>query len=142
MHITKYKQYRHKSLKRGHRDESRELRAGLDEIFSHDDAPCDMDDAARHPLRLDPRVDEFANFIEENDLEQDDQTQRYHEEMNLTILTLRTCKDYLIHAKKGASPGPKQTQTSQSFTSAQRSLRTKIICEGSWSLTSSSELSI
>ena len=42
-----------------------------------------MDDAPRHPLRPDPRADEFADFIEEDDLEDDDQKQRYQEEMEV-----------------------------------------------------------
>lgn len=80
---TNHKQHTYKRLKRGHRDESREHRVGLDEIFSDDDAPYDMDDTPRHPLRPDPRADEFADFIEEDDLEDDDQKQRYQEELEV-----------------------------------------------------------
>ncbi|ELR06845.1 Nucleosome remodeling protein [Pseudogymnoascus destructans] len=76
--------HKYKRLKRGHRDEDeRDRERGLDEIFSEDEA-ADVDEAPRHPLRADHRnVDEFADFIEEDELEDEDQKLRYQEEMEV-----------------------------------------------------------
>ncbi|KAA8571494.1 hypothetical protein EYC84_001494 [Monilinia fructicola] len=69
-----------KRLKRGHRDDNEQDRErGLDQIFSDDeeqDAPLDYD---RSFARPDHRVDEFADFIEEDELE-DDERDRLAEE--------------------------------------------------------------
>lgn len=74
-----------KRLKRGHRDDGEERRErGLDEIFSDDeeaDAPHDMDRQFSRPDHH--RVDEFADFIEEDDLEDEDERQRHQEEMEV-----------------------------------------------------------
>jgi transcription elongation factor SPT6 len=70
-----------KRLKRGHRDEGEERRErGLDEIFSDDeeaDAPHDIERQFRTDHH---RVDEFADFIEEDDLEDEDERQKLQEE--------------------------------------------------------------
>lgn len=73
-----------KRLKRGHRDEEDLHRErGLDEIFSDDegDAPNDYDRSFHRPDHQ--RVDEFADFIEEDDLEDEDERQRHQEEMEV-----------------------------------------------------------
>jgi transcription elongation factor SPT6 len=76
-----------KRLKRGHRDEDeRERERGLDEIFSDEelDAPHEYDGGPRNPLRPDHRhVDEFADFIEEDDLEDEDEKIRHQEELEV-----------------------------------------------------------
>ncbi|OBT50660.1 hypothetical protein VE04_08830 [Pseudogymnoascus sp. 24MN13] len=78
--------HKYKRLKRGHRDEDeRDRERGLDEIFSEDEA-ADVDEAPRHPLRADHRnVDEFADFIEEDELEDEDQKLRYQDEVEDTL---------------------------------------------------------
>lgn len=77
-------EHTYKRLKRGHRDDGpRNHRIGLNEIFSDDEAQYDADDAPRHSHRPDLRADEFADFIEEDDLEDDDEKQRYQEEMEV-----------------------------------------------------------
>lgn len=74
-----------KRLKRGHRDDGEQRRErGLDEIFSDDeelDAPHDIDRQFSRPDHH--RVDEFADFIEEDDLEDDEERQRHQEEMEV-----------------------------------------------------------
>ncbi|KAI9643239.1 Transcription elongation factor spt6 [Ciborinia camelliae] len=69
-----------KRLKRGHRDDGEQDRErGLDQIFSDDeeqDAPIEYD---RSFARPDHRIDEFADFIEEDELE-DDERDRLAEE--------------------------------------------------------------
>lgn len=73
-----------KRLKRGHRDDGEErLERGLDEIFSDDeeaDAPHDLERQFRTDHH---RVDEFADFIEEDDLEDEDERQKLQEEMEV-----------------------------------------------------------
>lgn len=73
-----------KRLKRGHRDESEPRRErGLDDIFSddEDDAQQQQD---RHFSRHDNhRVDEFADFIEEDELEDDAEKQARQEELEI-----------------------------------------------------------
>ncbi|KUJ15601.1 transcription elongation factor Spt6 [Mollisia scopiformis] len=74
-----------KRLKRGHRDDGDQHRErGLDEIFSEDeelDAGHDLDRGYARPDHH--RVDEFADFIEEDDLEDEDERQRHQEEMEV-----------------------------------------------------------
>jgi len=74
-----------KRLKRGHRDDGEQRRErGLDEIFSDDeelDAPHDIDRQFSRPDHH--RMDEFADFIEEDDLEDDEERQRHQEEMEV-----------------------------------------------------------
>jgi len=74
-----------KRLKRGHRDDNEQHRErGLDEIFSDDeelDAPHDLDRQFARPDHH--RVDEFADFIEEDDLEDEVERQRHQEEMEV-----------------------------------------------------------
>ncbi|RDW91316.1 putative transcription elongation factor spt6 [Coleophoma crateriformis] len=75
-----------KRLKRGHREEEDRVRErGLDEIFSDDEEVDGPGDAAeRRFARPDhQRVDEFADFIEEDDLEDEDERQRHQEEMEV-----------------------------------------------------------
>jgi len=58
----------------------------LDEIFSDEegDAPHEYDEVSRHPLRPDHRnQDEFADFIEEDDLEDEDEQIKRREEMEV-----------------------------------------------------------
>ncbi|KAH8592692.1 SH2 domain-containing protein [Bisporella sp. PMI_857] len=74
-----------KRLKRGHREDGEQPKErGLDDIFSDDDdadAPHDLDRQFARPDHH--RVDEFADFIEEDDLEDDDERQRHLEEMEV-----------------------------------------------------------
>jgi transcription elongation factor SPT6 len=76
-----------KRLKRGHREEDdRDRERGLDEIFSDEegDAAHDFEEGVRHPLRPDHRnLDEFADFIEEDDLEDEEDRIRHQEEMEV-----------------------------------------------------------
>ncbi|KAH8821069.1 SH2 domain-containing protein [Xylogone sp. PMI_703] len=77
-----------KRLKRGHRDvESRDREhRGLDDIFSDEEEADahDPEDGARPFSRPDHhRIDEFADFIEEDDLEDEDERQRHQEEMEV-----------------------------------------------------------
>ncbi|KAF8864925.1 transcription elongation factor Spt6 [Acephala macrosclerotiorum] len=74
-----------KRLKRGHRDDSDQHRErGLDEIFSDDEELDNGHDLERGYDRPDRhRVDEFADFIEEDDLEDEDERQRHQEEMEV-----------------------------------------------------------
>jgi transcription elongation factor SPT6 len=75
-----------KRLKRGHRDdEDRGRERGLDEIFSDDDdMGHDLEDGVRQSFRADHRaVDEFADFIEEDDLEDEDERIRHQEELEV-----------------------------------------------------------
>jgi transcription elongation factor SPT6 len=67
-----------KRLKRGHRDDSETHHRGLDDIFSDDDEP----DAGTQYASRDhhQRVDEFEGFIEEDELEDEDERQRLQEE--------------------------------------------------------------
>lgn len=74
-----------KRLKRGHRDSGEERRErGLDEIFSDDE---ELDGPPLNGNRFSRsdhhRVDEFADFIEEDDLEDEDERQRHQEEMEV-----------------------------------------------------------
>ena len=73
-----------KRLKRGHRDDGDERRErGLDEIFS-DDEEVDAPHEFERPFRTDHhRVDEFADFIEEDELEDEDERQKLQEEMEV-----------------------------------------------------------
>lgn len=73
MYIATYKQHLYRRLKRRQCDQSREHRDGLDEIFSDDDAPYDMDVTPKYHLRPDLRADKFGDFIEEDDFEDNDQ---------------------------------------------------------------------
>ncbi|TVY84007.1 Transcription elongation factor SPT6 [Lachnellula suecica] len=74
-----------KRLKRGHRDDEEQPRErGLEEIFSDDeevDAPHEYERAFNRPDHH--RVDEFADFIEEDELEDEDERQRHQEEMEV-----------------------------------------------------------
>ncbi|KAH0542051.1 Transcription elongation factor spt6 [Glutinoglossum americanum] len=79
-----------KRLKRGREeDRGRAASRGLEEIFSDDediDAPHDLDeDDRRGPLRAEPRAlaDEFADFIEEDELSDEDERQRQLEEREI-----------------------------------------------------------
>lgn len=74
-----------KRLKRGHRDDGDQHRErGLDEIFSEDEELDTGHDLERGYARPDHhRVDEFADFIEEDDLEDEDERQRHQEEMEV-----------------------------------------------------------
>ncbi|CZS96047.1 probable transcription elongation factor spt6 [Rhynchosporium agropyri] len=74
-----------KRLKRGHREDVEQRRErGLDEIFSDDEEVDAGQDQDRGFARQDHhRVDEFADFIEEDDLEDDDERQRHQEEMEV-----------------------------------------------------------
>ncbi|KAE8445330.1 Transcription elongation factor spt6 [Mollisiaceae sp. DMI_Dod_QoI] len=74
-----------KRLKRGHRDDGDQHRErGLDEIFSDDEELDTAHDLDRGYARPDHhRVDEFADFIEEDDLEDEDERQRHQEEMEV-----------------------------------------------------------
>jgi transcription elongation factor SPT6 len=69
-------------LKRGHREDGeRDRERGLDEIFSDEDADGDRDDElSRHPLRHDHRNDEFADFIEEDELDDEEDRLKDQEE--------------------------------------------------------------
>jgi transcription elongation factor SPT6 len=73
-----------KRLKRGHREDGDQRRErGLDEIFSddEDDAPHEIERGfARSDHR---REDEFADFIEEDELEDEDERQRHQEELEV-----------------------------------------------------------
>ncbi|RKF64293.1 Transcription elongation factor SPT6 [Golovinomyces cichoracearum] len=74
-----------KRLKRGYRDGSEQRRErGLDEIFSDDE---ELDGPHINESRFSRsdhhRVDEFADFIEEDDLEDEDERQRHQEEMEV-----------------------------------------------------------
>lgn len=74
-----------KRLKRGHREDAeRHRERGLDEIFSDDeevDAPFDLERQFTRPDHH--RVDEFADFIEEDDLDDEAERQRQQEEMEV-----------------------------------------------------------
>ncbi|KAK0108359.1 Transcription elongation factor spt6 [Cadophora gregata] len=74
-----------KRLKRGHREDTDQRRErGLDEIFSDDEEVDAGHDLDRGFARSDHhRVDEFADFIEEDDLEDEDERQRHQEEMEV-----------------------------------------------------------
>lgn len=79
-----FQQPKLKRLKRGHREDDDQRRErGLDQIFS------DEEDEASHEVergfaRLDHhRVDEFADFIEEDELEDEDERQRHQEELEV-----------------------------------------------------------
>ncbi|PVH85364.1 transcription elongation factor Spt6 [Cadophora sp. DSE1049] len=74
-----------KRLKRGHREDTDQRRErGLDEIFSDDEEVDAAHDLDRGFARSDHhRVDEFADFIEEDDLEDEDERQRHQEEMEV-----------------------------------------------------------
>ncbi|KAG4443481.1 Transcription elongation factor spt6 [Cadophora sp. M221] len=74
-----------KRLKRGHREDTDQRRErGLDEIFSDDEEVDNGHDLDRGFIRSDHhRVDEFADFIEEDDLEDEDERQRHQEEMEV-----------------------------------------------------------
>lgn len=74
-----------KRLKRGHRDDNDQQRErGLDDIFSDDEEPDTGRDVDRGFGRADHhRVDEFADFIEEDDPEDADERQRHQEEMEV-----------------------------------------------------------
>ncbi|KAH7350889.1 SH2 domain-containing protein [Rhexocercosporidium sp. MPI-PUGE-AT-0058] len=74
-----------KRLKRGHREDTDQRRErGLDEIFSDDEEADTGHDVDRGFTRSDHhRVDEFADFIEEDDLEDEDERQRHQEEMEV-----------------------------------------------------------
>ncbi|KAI9860448.1 MAG: Transcription elongation factor spt6 [Trichoglossum hirsutum] len=83
-------QSKFKRLKRGREeDRGRAASRGLEEIFSDDediDAPHDLDeDDRRGPLRAEPRAlaDEFADFIEEDELSDEDERQRQLEEREI-----------------------------------------------------------
>ncbi|KAF4631225.1 hypothetical protein G7Y89_g6908 [Cudoniella acicularis] len=75
-----------KRLKRGHREENDHHRErNLEEIFSDDeelDAPHEYDRSFARPDHQ-HRVDEFADFIEEDELEDEDERQRHQEEMEV-----------------------------------------------------------
>lgn len=74
-----------KRLKRGHRGNGEERsKRGLEEIFS-DDEELDGPPAteSRFARSDHHRVDEFADFIEEDDLEDEDERQRHQEEMEV-----------------------------------------------------------
>jgi transcription elongation factor SPT6 len=83
--FTNFPEPKLKRLKRGHRDDADEQRErGLDQIFSDDeelDAPHDLERQFARPDHH--RVDEFADFIEEDDLEDEDERQRHQEEMEV-----------------------------------------------------------
>ncbi|TVY30514.1 Transcription elongation factor SPT6 [Lachnellula hyalina] len=74
-----------KRLKRGHRDDDDQPgERGLDQIFSDDeelDAPHEYERSFNRPDHH--RVDEFADFIEEDELEDEDERQRHQEEMEV-----------------------------------------------------------
>ncbi|KAH9218884.1 SH2 domain-containing protein, partial [Leptodontidium sp. 2 PMI_412] len=74
-----------KRLKRGHREDTDQRRErGLDEIFSDDEEVDNGHDLDRGFIRSDHhRIDEFADFIEEDDLEDEDERQRHQEEMEV-----------------------------------------------------------
>ncbi|KAH7419901.1 SH2 domain-containing protein [Cadophora sp. MPI-SDFR-AT-0126] len=74
-----------KRLKRGHREDTDQRRErGLDEIFSDDEEVDAGHELDRGFARSDHhRVDEFADFIEEDDLEDEDERQRHQEEMEV-----------------------------------------------------------
>ncbi|KAI1006032.1 Transcription elongation factor [Podosphaera aphanis] len=73
-----------KRLKRGHRDSGEKRRErGLEEIFSDDEEIDGPPINESRFARSDHRVDEFADFIEEDDLEDEDERQRYQEEMEV-----------------------------------------------------------
>lgn len=58
----------------------------MDEIFSDDDeldGQNDADDNVRQPFRPEQRFDEFADFIEEDDLEDEDERLRHQEELEV-----------------------------------------------------------
>ncbi|TAQ90193.1 hypothetical protein B7494_g1457 [Chlorociboria aeruginascens] len=78
-------QQKFKRLKRGHRDDDDEHRErGLAEIFSDDEeqeAPYDMERQFGRPDHH--RVDEFADFIEEDDLEDETEKQALKEKMEV-----------------------------------------------------------
>ncbi|TGO11015.1 hypothetical protein BTUL_0119g00150 [Botrytis tulipae] len=69
-----------KRLKRGHReDNDQDRERGLDQIFSDDEEQDAPHDYERSFARPDHRIDEFADFIEEDELE-DDERDRLAEE--------------------------------------------------------------
>ncbi|PQE23984.1 Transcription elongation factor SPT6 protein [Rutstroemia sp. NJR-2017a WRK4] len=73
-------QSKFKRLKRGHRDDGDQNRErGLDEIFSDDEEQDAPHEYERSFARPDHRIDEFADFIEEDELE-DDERDRLIEE--------------------------------------------------------------
>lgn len=72
-----------KRLKRGHREDGDQHRErGLDEIFSDDEDEAPQD-AGRGFARPDHQRDEFADFIEEDELEDEDERQRHQEELEV-----------------------------------------------------------
>ncbi|KAG9238093.1 putative transcription elongation factor SPT6 [Amylocarpus encephaloides] len=74
-----------KRLKRGHRDDGDQQQKGLDDIFSDDEEPDANHEYERPFASRDhhQRVDEFADFIEEDDLEDEDERQRAQEELEV-----------------------------------------------------------
>lgn len=74
-----------KRLKRGHRNGGeKRIARGLDQIFSDDeeiDGP--QINESRFSRSNNNRMDEFADFIEEDDLEDEDERQRHQEEMEV-----------------------------------------------------------
>lgn len=71
-----------KRLKRGHRDDVDEPRErGLDQIFSDDEDEAVQEQ--RSYARPDHQRDEFADFIEEDELEDEDERQRHQEELEV-----------------------------------------------------------
>jgi len=72
-----------KRLKRGHREDGDQQRErGLDEIFSDDEDEAHHD-VSRGFARPDHQRDEFADFIEEDELEDEDERQRHQEALEV-----------------------------------------------------------
>lgn len=72
-----------KRLKRGHRDDDNVNRErGLDEIFSDDETEA-RPDYNHNPLRVDRNIDEFADFIEEDDPDDEEEAIRLQEEREI-----------------------------------------------------------